>query len=83
MSFIKFIMTYHRVCGPFAVLMSYLTEFHGSKHRPRVMMATGMIFSSASICLPLIGWGIIPQTWSFNFYNILCGYYNSKNDIKY
>uniref|UniRef100_A0A1A9WGY3 Major facilitator superfamily (MFS) profile domain-containing protein n=1 Tax=Glossina brevipalpis TaxID=37001 RepID=A0A1A9WGY3_9MUSC len=26
------------VSGPFAVVMSYLSEFHGFKHRPRIMM---------------------------------------------
>ena len=52
------------ICGPFAVLMSYLSEFHGVKYRPRVMMVVGMFFSAATITLPLIAWQIIPKEWT-------------------
>ncbi|CAO1431496.1 unnamed protein product [Diamesa tonsa] len=54
--------------GPFAVLMSYLSEFHGLKYRSRVMMSTGMFFSFANITLPLLAWFIIPkQHWNITF----------------
>lgn len=57
-----------RINGPFAVLMSYLSEFHGLKYRSRVMMSTGMFFSFANITLPLLAWFIIPkQHWNITF----------------
>ncbi|XP_037029687.1 synaptic vesicle glycoprotein 2C [Bradysia coprophila] len=52
-------------CGPFAVLMSYLSEFHGTDHRSRVMMVIGMFFSLATISLPALAWFVIPKSWSF------------------
>lgn len=56
------------MCGPFAVLMSYISEFHGLKHRSRVMMYTGIFFSLASIILPLLAWIIIPNpAWKIKF----------------
>ncbi|KAJ6639914.1 Synaptic vesicle glycoprotein 2A, partial [Pseudolycoriella hygida] len=51
-------------CGPFAVLMSYIQEFHGSDHRSRVMMIIGMFFSLATIILPAIAWFVIPKPWA-------------------
>lgn len=56
----------HSICGPFAVLMSYLSELHGLKYRSRVMMSTGIFFSIASIILPSLAWAIIPHPrWNF------------------
>ncbi|CAO1425766.1 unnamed protein product [Diamesa serratosioi] len=61
------------ICGPFAVLMSYLSEFHGLKYRSRVMMSTGMFFSIANIMLPLLAWFIIPkQHWNIT---VIEGYF--------
>jgi hypothetical protein len=57
---------FYRVCGPFAVLMSYLSELHGLKYRSRIMMSTGIFFSIASIILPSLAWAIIPHP-QFNF----------------
>ncbi|TMW51424.1 hypothetical protein DOY81_003491 [Sarcophaga bullata] len=49
------------MCGPFAVLMSYLTEFHGTQYRPRIMM---LIVHSwqvyfAICCIPSLLSGIL------------------------
>lgn len=63
---IKHALYFRRICGPFAVLMSYLSEFHGLKYRSRVMMSTGIFFSIASILLPLLALVIIPNP-SLNF----------------
>lgn len=54
------------MCGPFALLMSYVSEFHGMKYRPTVMMIIGMFFSLATISLPTIGWLILPIPWSIH-----------------
>lgn len=56
-----------RICGPFAVLMSYLSEFHGTNHRPRVMMYIGMFFSLSTILLSLSAWFILSKNWTIVF----------------
>ncbi|XP_055551438.1 synaptic vesicle glycoprotein 2B-like [Wyeomyia smithii] len=53
------------VCGPFAVLMAYLSEFHSLRHRSRVMMLIGIFYSIANVLLPSLAWVIIPQEWDF------------------
>lgn len=53
------------VCGPFAVLMAYLSEFHSLQHRSRVMMLVGIFYSIANVLLPTLAWAIIPQAWDF------------------
>ncbi|XP_065364157.1 uncharacterized protein LOC135957355 [Calliphora vicina] len=58
------------MCGPFAVLMSYLTEFHGTEHRPRIMMLIGIMFSMASIMLPVLAFLILPYEWNFQVFNM-------------
>ena len=62
------------MCGPFAVLMSYLTEFHGTEYRPRIMMLIGIMFSTASIGLPVLALFILPQSWDFQIFNMNCKY---------
>lgn len=56
---------WYRICGPFAVLMSYLSELHGLKHRARVLMSVGLFFSLANIILPGLAWTVLPQSWDF------------------
>uniref|UniRef100_A0A1I8PT04 Major facilitator superfamily (MFS) profile domain-containing protein n=1 Tax=Stomoxys calcitrans TaxID=35570 RepID=A0A1I8PT04_STOCA len=53
------------VNGPGAVLFTYLTELHGAKHRPRVLMILGMITSFGTLLLPILAWLILPQDWEF------------------
>lgn len=51
--------------GPFAILMSYLSEFHNTKTRSRVMMMVGIYFAFATLSLPGLAWVIFPQDWQF------------------
>lgn len=60
------------MCGPFAVLMSYLTEFHGTQHRPRIMMLIGIMFQLAAILLPVLALLILPNEWNFSIFNMNC-----------
>lgn len=57
-------MFFFRISGPFAVLMSYLSEFHGLEYRSRVMMTLGIFYSLAGICLPGLAWLVIPLSWN-------------------
>uniref|UniRef100_A0A1B0FKX5 Major facilitator superfamily (MFS) profile domain-containing protein n=1 Tax=Glossina morsitans morsitans TaxID=37546 RepID=A0A1B0FKX5_GLOMM len=48
------------VCGPYAVSLTYLSEFHGLKHRRLTIMIFG-IFSPVSILiLPIIAYAVLP-----------------------
>uniref|UniRef100_A0A1I8M3K1 Major facilitator superfamily (MFS) profile domain-containing protein n=1 Tax=Musca domestica TaxID=7370 RepID=A0A1I8M3K1_MUSDO len=58
------------ICGPFAVLISYLTEFHGTNRRPQVMMIIGIMFMTANIVLPILALSILPNDWSFQIFNM-------------
>ncbi|EDX00847.1 synaptic vesicle glycoprotein 2B [Drosophila yakuba] len=55
--------------GPFAVLMTYLTELHGRKHRQRIMMMVGIMFSIATLTLPGLAMLILPETWNVRIWN--------------
>ncbi|XP_013105439.2 synaptic vesicle glycoprotein 2B [Stomoxys calcitrans] len=58
------------ICGPFAVLMSYLSEFHGSKHRSRIIMVIGIMFATSNIILSLMAIAILPRDWNFQIFNM-------------
>ncbi|KAM8721416.1 hypothetical protein ACLKA7_007311 [Drosophila subpalustris] len=51
--------------GPFAVLMTYLTELHSRQYRQRIMMMVGIMFSMATLSLPGLAMGILPQIWDY------------------
>lgn len=51
--------------GPFAVLMTYLMELHGRQYRQRIMMMVGIMFSMATLSLPGLAMGILPQHWDY------------------
>ncbi|XP_034489631.1 synaptic vesicle glycoprotein 2B [Drosophila innubila] len=51
--------------GPFAVLMTYLMELHGRQYRQRIMMMVGIMFSMATLSLPGLAMGILPQVWDY------------------
>ncbi|XP_053949592.1 synaptic vesicle glycoprotein 2B-like isoform X2 [Anastrepha ludens] len=53
------------MCGPFAVLMSYLSELHGKKYRSRIVMLLGLMFSLGNILLPVVALGVLPSHWDF------------------
>ncbi|XP_052849588.1 synaptic vesicle glycoprotein 2C [Drosophila gunungcola] len=48
------------ICGPFAVVVSYLAEFHGKKHRPYIMLFVGLCVSVGSMILPLLAYALLP-----------------------
>lgn len=52
---------YYSICGPFAVAMSNISEFHGVKYRTRIMMVIGMINSVANVILPILACLILPH----------------------
>ncbi|KAH8289692.1 hypothetical protein KR054_009506 [Drosophila jambulina] len=56
--------------GPFAVLMTYLTELHGRKHRQRIMMMVGIMFSIATLTLPGLAMLILPQEWDIHIWTL-------------
>ncbi|KAH8244978.1 hypothetical protein KR032_003469, partial [Drosophila birchii] len=56
--------------GPFAVLMTYLTELHGRKHRERIMMMVGIMFSIATLTLPGLAMLILPQEWDIHIWTL-------------
>ncbi|XP_073831034.1 uncharacterized protein [Musca autumnalis] len=58
------------MCGPFAVLMTYLSEFHGNNFRSRIMMIIGVMFSMAAIMLPLLAIIVLPLDWNFDILNM-------------
>ncbi|XP_017083587.2 synaptic vesicle glycoprotein 2A [Drosophila eugracilis] len=53
------------ICGPFAVVVSYLAEFHGKKHRPYIMLFVGLSVSFGSMILPLLAYALMPVPISF------------------
>nr|CAI5835076.1 unnamed protein product [Callosobruchus analis] len=63
--------------GPFAALTSYLSEFHCAKHRARVQMIVGFIFSIGNLLLPILALAIFPikinlqlGDWVFHSWNV-------------
>ncbi|KAG8321740.1 hypothetical protein J6590_041192 [Homalodisca vitripennis] len=54
------------ICGPFSILMSYLSELFKSDRRDSVIMMVGLFQSIGGILQPFIALAIIPQTihWS-------------------
>ncbi|VEN47194.1 unnamed protein product [Callosobruchus maculatus] len=63
--------------GPFAALTSYLSEFHCAKHRARVQMIVGFIFSIGNLLLPILALAIFPLQinlqlgdWVFHSWNV-------------
>ncbi|XP_015038356.2 synaptic vesicle glycoprotein 2B isoform X4 [Drosophila pseudoobscura] len=48
------------ICGPFAVLVSYLAEFHGKKHRPYIMLFVGLCVSASATFVPILAYLLLP-----------------------
>ncbi|XP_046482807.1 synaptic vesicle glycoprotein 2B isoform X2 [Neodiprion pinetum] len=57
------------VGGPFAILMTYIAEFHGERHRSRVLMWTGSLFALGNVAVPALSRAVLPRTWSFSLFN--------------
>ncbi|XP_073831036.1 uncharacterized protein [Musca autumnalis] len=58
------------MCGPFATLVAYLSEFHGNNFRSRIMMLIGVMFSLSAIIMPILALLILPINWSLNIFNM-------------
>lgn len=56
-------------------MFTYITELHGIKYRPRVLMVLGMLQSLGTLILPMVAWLILPRDWDF----VLFGKINGKN----
>ncbi|XP_014097018.3 synaptic vesicle glycoprotein 2B isoform X1 [Bactrocera oleae] len=55
-------------CGPLAVVMTYLSEFHIKKHRSRVLMILGMIKTIDLLILPAIATTTLPHHIAFEIW---------------
>ncbi|KAH8382694.1 hypothetical protein KR009_004839 [Drosophila setifemur] len=58
------------VNGPAAVLLTYLTEMHGPKHRSSVLMIVGMVTCTATVALPVLALGILPRDWDVQLWGL-------------
>ncbi|KAH8381635.1 hypothetical protein KR093_009679 [Drosophila rubida] len=54
------------VCGPFAVVVSYLAEFHGKKHRPFIMLFIGLSVALGALILTIVAYLLLPEHFYFN-----------------
>lgn len=59
--------------GPFAAITTYLSEFHCARHRARVQMVLGIIFSCGTVILPLLAWAILPLDLDVKAFNATVG----------
>ncbi|XP_011203932.1 synaptic vesicle glycoprotein 2B isoform X2 [Bactrocera dorsalis] len=55
-------------CGPLAVVLTYLSEFHIKKHRSRVLMILGMIKTIDLLILPAIATATLPHHIAFEIW---------------
>ncbi|XP_046593937.1 synaptic vesicle glycoprotein 2A isoform X1 [Neodiprion lecontei] len=68
LAFFKF-FTGFIINGPFAISMTYLAEFHSSKHRAKTLLWCSLFPSLGIVVLPGLAWLIIPQSWSFTLFD--------------
>lgn len=57
--------SFPRSCGPFAVLMAYMSEMTPMKYRSLVVMLMGASFSLSNILLPGLAWLVLPNNWDW------------------
>ncbi|XP_064212298.1 synaptic vesicle glycoprotein 2C [Tribolium castaneum] len=55
--------------GPFAALTTYLSEFHCARHRARIQMMLGIVFSLGTVILPFVAWAVLPLNLSVKIFN--------------
>lgn len=60
------------ICGPFAVVVSNLAEFHGMKHRHFIMLFVGVSISLGALVLPLLAYFLLPVHIFFNVGKLHC-----------
>lgn len=71
-----------RINGPLAAFVSYIAEFHSSKHRTRIIIVRGMIVHSAKFLLPLLAWSVFPLDLHYSFFKGYIGTANKQISIK-
>ncbi|KAG7201620.1 hypothetical protein KM043_004360 [Ampulex compressa] len=52
------------ISGPYATVMAYCSEFHGTKERARVTIMVGFSIAFGCIMNAVLAWLIVPQSWS-------------------
>lgn len=68
-----------RINGPFAALITYLSEFHCAQHRARIQMMLGIVFSTGTVVLPLIAWPVLTLDLNFTIFSDFMGKLNNRN----
>lgn len=58
-----------------ASLMAFFSEFHSSYYRLRMLLVTGVIFSTTFLVLPLLGWFILPMDINIRLFGGKIGKY--------
>lgn len=61
--------------GPVAVFMCYISEFHSTTFRPKLITIVGVYYGIARTMLPLIAWGILPLKVHFTLIEGIIGVY--------
>lgn len=60
------------ICGPFAVVVSYLAEFHGRQHRHYIMLFVGLSISIGALTLPTMAYFLLPVHIYFTVGTLRC-----------
>ncbi|KAJ8919147.1 hypothetical protein NQ315_012133 [Exocentrus adspersus] len=55
--------------GPYAAMITYISEFHSSKYRSRIQLVIGTMNSLGSVALPLLAWLVLPQSLDVSLFN--------------
>ncbi|XP_044742212.1 synaptic vesicle glycoprotein 2B-like [Chrysoperla carnea] len=64
------------ICGPFAVLTTYLAEMHGFQHRSKIVLFNGLCSSCINLILPAFAWAILPRNLVFQLFNGFLNYHS-------
>ncbi|KAH0948766.1 hypothetical protein HN011_004633 [Eciton burchellii] len=56
------------VGGPLAMVMTYLTEFHSARYKPRFATWAGFLFALANIVPAALGFTILPLDWHIDIF---------------
>ncbi|XP_050465178.1 synaptic vesicle glycoprotein 2B-like [Cataglyphis hispanica] len=54
--------------GPLAMVMTYLTEFHSARYKPRFTTWVGFLFAIANIVPAALGFTILPLNWHIDIF---------------
>lgn len=52
------------VCGPYATLMAYCSEFYGASGRTKIPIVVGFSVSFGCVINAALAWLVVPQPWS-------------------